>query len=113
MKRSILGYNGLYAVVNCALLHLNIYIYIYICLPSHPSSIHTNHVSGNIIACLTGKEYYYPLEILGLPPSPGWDSRHDPCISILIIDECNVHISVDIPRRNCIHINALGSPLVG
>lgn len=67
----------------------------------------------NIPTALPRQKHNRPLEILRNPPSPRRDPLVNPPLPSLIPQQRLIHLRLDVPRRNRIHRDALGRPLVG
>lgn len=60
----------------------------------------------------TGKVHRRPLKVLWAPPSSGRDPGVNTRQPLRIIQQRRVHLRLNVPRRNGIHRDAPGSPLI-
>lgn len=82
-------------------------------LPAHPATINSQDVTADIGTRLAGQIHGGALKVIRRTPSPGGDSRADAGQSLRVVEQRRVHLRLNVARRNRIHRDALGRPLVG
>lgn len=82
-------------------------------LSAHPTAVNSENLTRDIPASSTRKVYRTSFKVLRIAPTACWYPFQDACRSLLIIDQCSVHLCSNVARSNSVHADPLGCPLVG